>query len=120
MAYVDPTPETFVQDFPEFEDQDPDAIARAIAVAKRMVDTSWTEGDYTRAIELYVAHRLVVAENAAASGGAAGLITSESLGPLSVQYERRSTEEAGGFGSSVYGEEFLGLLRLNRGGARAI
>jgi hypothetical protein len=120
VAYTDPTPATFVVDFPEFEDREEPEIARAIAAAKRMVDQSWTEGDYTRAIELYAAHLLVKADITAATGGEGGDIQSESLGPINVSYARPATVDVSGFSATTYGTEFATLLRLNRGGARAL
>jgi hypothetical protein len=120
MAHVDPTAAVFIVDFPEFETQDPARIDRMIAVAKRMVDTSWTEGDYTRAIELYAAHMLVASDAAIASGGAGGVIASESLGGLSVSYEKGGSQlDAADLVSSSYGREFMLLARLNRGGPRS-
>jgi hypothetical protein len=120
MPYTDPTAATFVVSYPEFEDREADEITKAISAAKRMVDQSWTEGDYTRAIELYAAHLLVKADIAAATGGEGGGIQSESLGPVNVSYARPSTVDVSGLSATTYGAEFAILLRLNRGGARAV
>lgn len=123
MAFVEPTPATFIVDFPAFEDKDPADIQRFINVAKRMVDQTWTEGDYTRAIELYAAHVMTIDAEAAASGGmSGGNIASESLGPISVSYAQpeKSAADVLGLDVTSYGREFRLLQRLNRGGARII
>jgi hypothetical protein len=120
MAQVDPTAATFIVDFPEFEDRDPALLTRLIVVAKHMVDSSWIDEDYTRAIELYVAHLLIQSDLAAATGGTGGSISSESLGPISVSYQKGATkDDPSGFQSTIYGAEFLLLARLNRGGPRS-
>jgi hypothetical protein len=121
MAYVDPTADTFVTDFPEFEDRDPDVINRYIVIAQRMVDQSWTEGDYTRAIELYVAHLFTRSDLSVATSGGGGQIQNESLGPISVSYAQTNAAPGSdplGLLSTTYGQEFNMLLFLNRGGAR--
>jgi hypothetical protein len=121
MAYTDPDAAAIKADFPEFASYDDAALTRAIAVAKRMVDQSWTEGDYTRAIELYACHLLVNGDLAVATSGVGGAIASESLGPVSVSYQSSSQQaDASGLSATVYGKEFALLLRLNRGGARSM
>jgi hypothetical protein len=121
MAFTDPTAATLKEDFPEFTSYDDPTIDRAISVAKRMVDQSWTEGDYTRAIELYACHLLTNGDLAVATSGTGGVIASESLGPVSVSYQSGSQQaDASGLSATVYGKEFALLLRLNRGGARAM
>jgi hypothetical protein len=118
MAYTDPTASTLKTDFPEFSSYDDAVLDRAIAVAKRMVDQSWTEGDYTRAIELYACHLIANGDLAASTGGVGGAIASESLGPISVSYQS-GKQDAGPFAGTVYGSEFALLLKLNRGGPRS-
>lgn len=120
MAYTDPTAATLVVSFPEFESREVDVIERAIAVAKRMVDQSWTEGDYTRAIELYAAHIMALSDISQSTGGAGGAIASESLGPIAVSYQKNSQPDPTGFNATSYGTEFALLLRLNRGGPRSM
>jgi hypothetical protein len=121
MAFTDPTAATLKEDFPEFTSYDDPTIERAISVAKRMVDQSWTEGDYTRAIELYACHILTNGDLAVATSGTGGVIASESLGPVSVSYQSSSQQaDASGLSATVYGKEFALLLRLNRGGARSM
>jgi hypothetical protein len=83
------------------------------------VDQSWTEGDYTRAIELYACHLLTNGDLAAATSGTGGAIASESLGPISISYQSSSQQaDVSGFNATIYGKEFALLLRLNQGGAR--
>jgi len=131
MAYTDPTPAVLKTDFPEMVVYDDPSVQRAINVAKRMVDTSWTEGDYTRAIELYACHILTSggagAGNGSGGGGGGsggGVISSESLGPIAVSYDTKAASGEGGYAdpfglkSTIYGKEFAMLQQLNRGGVR--
>lgn len=121
MAFTDPDAAALKVDFPEFVAYNDAVIDRAIAVAKRMVDQSWTEGDYTRAIELYACHLLTNGDLAVATSGVGGAIASESLGPISVSYQSNSqVVDPAGFGSTMYGKEFALLLKLNRGGMRSM
>jgi hypothetical protein len=121
MAFTDPDAAALKVDFPEFTSYDDAQVDRAIAVAKRMVDQSWTEGDYTRAIELYACHILTNGDLATATSGVGGAIASESLGPISVSYQSSTQQaDANGFNATVYGKEFAFLLRLNRGGMRSM
>jgi hypothetical protein len=115
MAYVAPTADEFLTRFPEFEGQD-DAIDNALIEAGRAVDTNWTEGDYKPAIMYYAAH-LLTASEIASSGKE---IASESIGPLSVSYFKSGENSDGWITTSGYGQMYLRLLRLNRGGPRVI
>lgn len=126
MAYVAPTPEEFLASYPEFEDFEPQQIIDALARGGRNVDDSWFEEDYAPAIMLYAAHLLQFRQNAldTGNGTAAGAIASESLGPISVSYEK-SGGDSGVFdptflGATAYGIEYSILLRQNRGGPRVV
>lgn len=120
MPYTAPTNDEFIAAFPEFQDTDETLITNALARGGRNVDTEWFEDDYQTGYMLYAAHLLTVGQNAADSGGQAGNIASESLGPISVSYTK--TEAAGsdptGLGATSYGQQYYNLLKQNRGGPR--
>jgi Protein of unknown function (DUF4054) len=121
MAYDAPTRDQFKAAYPEFEDVDDTLIDNALTRAGRNVDTTWFEEDYQTGYMLYAAHLLQRGENAADTGGQTGNIASESLGRISVSYQKNANAfDASGLGSTSYGEEYLTLLKLNRGGPRLV
>lgn len=121
MPFVPPTYQEFIVAYPEFEDVDQPVVLRALAVGGRNVDDSWIEADFAPAIMLYAAHVLTFGQNAIDSGGSGARIVSESLGPISVQYERIGTQfDENYLGTTSYGIEYTVLLRQNRGGPRVI
>jgi hypothetical protein len=108
MAFVQPTSDDLVEQFPEFTGRD-DAAEFAIQLASRQVDGSWTEGDRAYAILLLAAHLM----QAGAQASAGKEIASESIGPFSVSYFQ---SDKSFIGSTGYGEQFLALARRNVGG----
>ena len=85
-------------------------VQSALDEAARSVDTSWREADYADAI-LYLSAHWLTAEG---SADQAGVIKSESFGPISVSYGSRSTSDEA-LASTQYGERFLELRRGNFG-----
>jgi hypothetical protein len=121
MSYIAPTVEQFLTSYPQFADASEQNITDALAAAGRNVDTTWFEDDYQPAYMLYAAHILTVDELALDSGGSGARIVSESLGPISVNYERNaSAYDADVLGSTSYGQRYVRLLQLNRGGPRIV
>lgn len=121
MAVTPPTVADFIAKFPEFEDVDPSVITDALADAGRNVDDTWIDADFTNGYLLYAAHVVAAGQLSAGSGGAGGRIVAESLGPISVTYERNaSAYDADVLGSTTYGQRYLRLLMLNRGGPRIV
>lgn len=107
---------------PKFDDVSDGRINALIAEALRVVDETWTEGDYATAIMYWVAHSLVTegALDEGASASTTGLVQSETLGDASVTYWNRSagaiSESDTQFMTTVYGARFLELRRANVGG----
>jgi hypothetical protein len=121
MAFVPPTLSEFLAAYPEFEDVDATVIQNALTAGGRNVDDSWIEADFAPAIMLYAAHVLTFNQNTVDSGGTGGRITSESLGPISVSYEKLGTQFDENFlGATSYGTQFTRLAYLNRGGPRIV
>jgi hypothetical protein len=109
--------------FPEFEDIEDGTIEFAIEEAALMVQSNWTSG-YNIAI-MYAAAHLVSAGQAASeamSGEATGDIASESIGRISIKYNKPSTAVTNSdatpddFTSSSYGRRFIELRDRNFGG----
>jgi hypothetical protein len=69
---------------------------------------------------LYAAHTLTLEQNAFDSGGEGRAIINESLGPISVGYDRvaAAVVDPSGFGATSYGQRYYNLLKQNRGGPR--
>jgi hypothetical protein len=120
MSYIAPTRDEFIAAYPEFEDTDTTLIDNALSRAGRNVDTSWFEEDYQTGYMLYAAHLLALGEITADTGGQGGNIASESLGPISVSYNRGNVADPNGFGTTSYGSEYYNLLKQNRGGPRIV
>lgn len=121
MTVAAPTLAEFLAEYPQFEDFEPAQITRAFAFAARNVDDTWFDEDFQPAFMLYAAHILTFGQNALDSGGAGARITSESLGPISVSYERNASAfDADFLGATSYGQEYARLLQLNRGGPRIV
>lgn len=109
MAYEVPTVDDFQEEFPDIVATE-EAIQSALDAAQRSVDESWTEGDFSRAI-LYLAAHFLMSKVAADATGADDEISSLTIGPLSLTFkDRKSLSE---FESTLYGQEFTRLLRLN-------
>ncbi len=122
MAYVIPTAADLKARFPEFSTVDDAVVTARIEEATRMVDESWTEGDYATAIMLYACHIMALEglgtgpDSQANSGQMANFQTIRS-GQLTLT--RKASAEAGSYDwycSTRYGSRFWRLLKLNKGG----
>jgi len=127
MAYVDPTPAEIKARWPVFAAVPDPVVQAAIDEAKRQVDESWFEGDYTNAVSLYAAHVLTLDGQGT---GAGAVIAGQGLqgvsriksGVLDVSF----ADGAGGGGASgsdpldwsPYGQRFKMLRKQNKGGPR--
>lgn len=122
MPYTLPTASEFKTRFsPVFDDVGDLRIEAVMAEAARMVDESWEEADYQPAINYATAHGLVM-EGVITSVAAlttAGRIKSRSLGDASTTYESSGSSAPGTdswFASTIYGQQFIRLRRVNRRG----
>lgn len=124
MAYVIPTASDLKTRFPEFSTVDDAVVTARIEEATRMVDESWTEGDYATAIMLYACHLMALEglgtgpDSQANTGQMANFQTIRS-GQLTLT---RGTKSYGGgdtgdwYASTRYGSRFWRLLKQNQGG----
>jgi hypothetical protein len=128
MAYTAPTAADLKARFPAFSAVDNAVVTQALADAARLVDESWTEGDFATARVLYAAHVLTL--DGLGTGGEAALILQLPPGFKRMkaggsEIERASSSSSSS-GSSLlldqtsYGLRFRSLLRRNRGGALAL
>lgn len=124
MAYVLPTPADLKLHFKAFAAVDDAVVQFNIDRAARSVDQTWTEGDYTTAIELLACHYLVLAgegtgAEAEANANGLGGFSMIRSGQLTLQ---RGSGAGGGYGDDVpapwnkttYGQQYWYLLRQNR------
>jgi hypothetical protein len=122
MAYIVPTAADLKAAFPAFIAVPDDTVTFWIGRAGRIVDTSWTEGDYNFAQMLLAAHYMVEqglgtgAEAQAAAAGASGFKVMRS-GALSLErFDAAPGASGAGYSSTAYGRQFYELLMRNRGG----
>lgn len=127
MPYTIPTSEQFLTRFPIFGDTDTSLVDVLLSEAASNIDTTWFEDDYQPAI-MYLAAHLLATDNSSEDDDVnigpegSGVISSVSLGPLSVTYGTRSQSNAGGvsqqamespYGSTEYGRRFYVYLIRN-------
>jgi hypothetical protein len=123
------TPANFRSSFPEFCDPGkyPNQLIEFWAKIAKDVVADDKFGDTAEEVtELFIAHNLVLqsqSRTAAAAGGApggsSGVISSKSVGSVSVSYDTTAGSErnAGHFNQTVYGRQFIYLSRLYGAGA---
>lgn len=117
-------PEQFITDFPEFANTTmypTAAIAFQIGIATSLLNAQRWGSMLNYGIELYVAHNLVLAAQAA-EDSALGNTPGEMTGPTSakgvdkvtVSYDTQaaSLTDAGFYGLTRYGVQFLQLARM--------
>lgn len=128
MAYVIPTAADLKDRFPEFSTVDNAVVTARIEEATRMVDETWTEGDYATAIMLYACHIMALEglgtgpDSQANTGQLANFQTIRS-GQLTLT--RGSYSHGGGdtgdwYGLTRYGSRFWRLLKQNKGGPSVV
>jgi hypothetical protein len=124
MPYNPPSLAEFRVRFAEFETFDDALLSVVMVEASRSVDTTWTEGDYTRGIMYLAAHYASIISRQMLVGGGGGgsvggslnyerLIKSISFEGRSVSYENKPTEEfasEGGGGAAIRPDMTLYLL----------
>lgn len=126
MAYVDATAADLKTRYPAFADVDDAVVNQALVEARRMVDTSWTEGDYQTAQLLYACHIMAIegygtSPDAQANTGQAANFTTIRSGQLTLTRKASGGGSSGGeswYMQTRYGSRFWMLLGQNRGGGR--
>lgn len=125
MPYVSPTASDLKTRFPAFNGVDNGIVTSALGEAARMVDQTWTEGDFALAQMLYACHVMTLdGQGATAEAGVladlppgmkrvkAGGSEMERFGSVSSGGD----SDASGLLATSFGQRFARLLRLNMGG----
>ena len=127
MAYTAPTVAQFQARFATFGAVEDLTIQGALDRAARMVDESWTEGDFAEARMQLAAHYLTIdgfGTGAAAEINAQGLhgVSEIKSGSFNVKFADGGGAAASGvpaeYAGTPYGLSFWRLLKLNQGGPR--
>lgn len=123
MAYTLPTPTELKEHWPAFAAVSDTIVQYNIDRAARSVDDTWTEGDYTVAVELLACHYMTLAglgtgtEAEINANGMSGFSMIRS-GQLTLQRAATSGADGGDvpgqWGGSAYGRQFWYLMRQNK------
>lgn len=107
---VVPNADAFKAMFPEFEDVDDTTVQIALDQAGQFVDTSW--GGSQTAGQMYLAAHFMVLGQSSTDTGVGRVVTSESIGRISVSYatDSSATSTGGLLGSTSYGLVFRNML----------
>jgi Protein of unknown function (DUF4054) len=116
MTVIDPSHvpnvDAFKAMFPEFEDVDDTTVQIALDQAGQFVDATW--GGSQTAGQMYLAAHFMILGQAPADSGVGRVITSESIGRISVSYAVDSGAVGGGgdgqLSSTTYGLVFNNML----------
>lgn len=125
MAYTAPTPQTLQLRYPAFAGVDDAVIQYWLDDAVRSVDESWAEGDFQPARMALAAHMMAMQGLGASEGAALRLpagVTRFRSGAMDVQVSDSVAIAAtkGGYEATRYGQEYLQILRRNKGGPTVI
>lgn len=114
MAYTAPTPDQFRARYAAFAALDNAAIQ--VWLDEGDTETaSWADDTRARAVMAYAAHRL--AEGGQGTGNIAAGVTSFKSGTFSATITDAAASRTG-YDATVYGREYLELMRRNFGGPR--
>lgn len=122
MAYVAPTATTFKARYPEFAPVSDALVGMILDEAIVQVGDTWLERDRARAQMLLAAHMLTVEgepgrTTTGQSSAGTGIMTSRSVGDVSVSFAAPGASLAGSlagaYSGSSYGIQFATLMRQN-------
>jgi hypothetical protein len=122
MAYVAPTPGTFKARFPEFSAVSNDLVTLVLNEAFDHVGDTWLERDRARAQMLLAAHTLTMEgeptrTNTGAGVGLSGAVKRRKVGDVETEFAGVGGGAGGsagsGYSATVYGQQFLALMRKN-------
>lgn len=121
MGYAKPLAGHLTARYPAFNAVSSATIAYWLTDAERSVDTSWGEGDYAAALMALAAHNMTVAGLGADAASLASVpvgLTRMKSGSLELGFTDAAANArmGGDFTATRYGQEYLALLRRNRGG----
>jgi hypothetical protein len=122
MAYQAPTPATFKARYPEFAAVSDALVQLVLDDAIGDVGDTWVEKDRARAQMLLAAHTLTMegepGRTATGQGSAGtGAVRRRKVGDVEVEFATPGSSQTGfaatGYVASIYGQEYLALLRKN-------
>lgn len=122
MAYVQPTPATFKARYPEFAPVSDVLIQLVLQEAFDEVGDTWLERDRARAQMLLTAHKLTIegepGRSVSGQGSAGtGTVRRRKVGDVETEFATPGSGVGGfaatGYTSTVYGQEYLALLKKN-------
>jgi len=123
MAYSDPSPDDMKARYPAFSDVDTATVQYWIDDSARFVDQSWSDTDYAPAKLAAAAHNMLRAGVSGIAGADTAGMTSTGVtqfrsGSFAAQFSDEAVKKAidGGWESTVYGQDYLALLRRNKSG----
>lgn len=122
MAYTPPTPASFKARYPEFAPVSDVLIQLVLQEAFDEVGDTWLERDRARAQMLLTAHKLTMegepGRSVSGQGSAGtGTVRRRKVGDVEVEFATPGSGVGGfaatGYTATVYGQEFLALLKKN-------
>ncbi|MGV4796133.1 DUF4054 domain-containing protein [Rhizobium sp. F40D2] len=122
MAYQTPTPTTFKARYPEFTTVSDTLIQLVLDEAISDVGDTWEEKDRARAQMLLAAHKLTMEGEpgrtaTGQSSAGTGFVKRRKVGDVETEFATpggsSGSGAASGYGATIYGQEFLALLRKN-------
>lgn len=126
MAYELPTASQLATKYPAFASVPPETIDAHVAdAASEAVDNTWIEADYQPAVMAWAAHRMAMlglgAVDRAAKYARQG-VTGVKSGSFSISLdaERARAAANGELESTLYGQDYLRLLKRSKGGPRVL
>lgn len=121
MAYVEPTADDLKQRYPAFAAVADATVEYWLTDARLIVTSDWIENDRANAEMALAAHNMArqgLGSGSIGGGGDMAGVTSFRSASFSVQFDSATVKAAatGGYGSTIYGQDFAVYLRRNRGG----
>lgn len=122
MAYVAPTPTAFKARYPEFQPVSDALVQLVLDEAISDVGDTWLEKDRARAQMLLAAHMLTMEGEPGRSttgqgSGATGPVKRRKVGDVETEFAGNGASAGGGsasgYAATIYGQEFLSLMRKN-------
>jgi hypothetical protein len=123
MAYVAPTPTTFKARYPEFTAVSDVLVQLVLDEAIAQVGDTWLERDRARAQMLLAAHMLTMEgeparTNTGSGVGLSGAVKRRKVGDVETEFAGLGGGGSGGsvatgYAATIYGQQYLTLLRQN-------
>jgi len=113
MAYTKPTPADLRLRYPAFAAASDEVVQYWLTDAERLVTESWDEADYAPGLIALAAHNMARQGLGAGATIPAGVTRFKSG---SFEASISETQARGGFGSTIYGQDYELLRKRNVGG----